>query len=241
MFCSKCGAEIKEGESFCSKCGNKVGKQIDLEEIKNVAAEKLQDGMSTIQEQTEAYQAKRKEELERESISQAEDVFVDSSEEQIAVLGGGYLSNFVHGGGLTKGFGIVTNKRFYFRGKCFQKVGGQYIRTNEEKSVDLPDITSSGFVYHQNILLMVLSIVMSVATVLLMGFGSYYINVSILFMALILTAIFWGFYFLSRKCIYEIQFAGGSIAVRASQYGIRETRKFDKEIRRAKDKAVNRG
>jgi len=235
MFCDKCGTEINEGKQFCSECGKKVDTPVNIEGIKNLASEKLQDGISTIKEQTESYQAYRKEELSREKIAGVEDVFVDENEQQIAVLGMGYLSSFIRGEGLSKGFAILSNKRFYFRGKCLRRSGIHYIKSSEERSVDLQDITSSGFVYYHNILLLVVAIISSVISLLsipALGIGGW----SALLLMVPVIIIFWVPYFLSRKRIYEVCFAGGVIALRASKYGIKETRKFDKKLRKEKDK-----
>ncbi len=250
MFCDKCGQELPEGSQFCDKCGNKVGRKTDFaDNAKAVASDMgdmLQSGMSIMKEQAENYQTKRKEELEREKINKVEDVFVDSSEKMVAVLGGGYLNNFIHGNGLRKGFGILSNKRFYFRGKCYHKVNSHYTKSNEERVVDLQDITSSGFVFSKNIILKIWAIVASLFDVFcLFGgitAGEYDSDMwaTLFFIGLAAVVVLWLIYFITKKCIYDISFAGGSIAVRASKYGIKETRKFDKMLRKEKDKAIGR-
>ena len=50
-------------------------------------------------------------------------MFVDANEQQIAVLGGNYLSNFLATGTIEKGFCVLSDKRVYFRGKCYYKSG----------------------------------------------------------------------------------------------------------------------
>lgn len=235
MFCDKCGTEISEGRKFCPECGKKVDAPIDVEGIKNFASEKLQGSISSIKEQTESYQAYRKEELSREKIAGAEDVFVDEKEQQIAVLGMGYLSSFIRGEGLSKGFAVLSDKRFYFRGKCLRKSGIHYIKSSEERSVDLQDITSSGFVYWHNILLLIIAITLSVTCLLTVPvLGVDMPSLIVMLMPVIIG--FWIPYFLSRKCIYEVCFAGGVIALRASKYGIKETHDFDQKLRKGKDK-----
>ena len=245
MFCEKCGQELPEGSKFCDRCGNKVGKKTDFaDNAKAVASEMgdmLQSGMTSLKEQTENYQAKRKEELEREKISKVEDVFVDSSEKMIAVLGGGYLQNFIRGNGLRKGFGILSNKRFYFKGECYNKINSHYTKSNEERTVDLQDITSSGFTYNRDVLLKILAILASILDVFCLVGGFADDAFAYLFLIdLVAVVILWLFYFLTKTCIYDISFAGGSIAIKASRYGIKETKKFDKMLRKAKDKTIGR-
>ncbi len=93
------------------------------------------------------------------NIRNVSELFVDQNEKQIAVLGAGYLSNLLNGGGLSKGFGILTSKRYYFSGKCFTKSGNHFIKTDEEWTVDLQDVTASGFCYIHHLSLLILSIV----------------------------------------------------------------------------------
>lgn len=79
-------------------------------------------------------------------------LFIDSSEKQIATLGSGYLQNFISTGAVANGFCVVSDKRVYFRGKCYYKSGTYYRQTKEERTVDLKDITGTGFTSTKNIL-----------------------------------------------------------------------------------------
>lgn len=55
---------------------------------------------------------------------------------------------------------MLTDKRFYFRGKCFAKMSGQYKTVDQEYAVDLEDITAADFVYARRFLLLLLAILL---------------------------------------------------------------------------------
>ena len=173
---------------------------------------------------------------EERTIKKVEELFVNEDEEQVAVLGGSYLQNMLHGGGLSKGFGVLTDKRYYFKGRCYTKQAGHFVKTDEEWCVDVKDITATGFIYKGRILLLLLAIAC-------LGFGIYgsaceadaiYFVVGFLLAGVLLFA-----YFCSKKGMYIVAFAGGSIGLDVSKYGgTKAVKAFDKKMRKAKDKAI---
>lgn len=221
MFCIKCGKKLPENANVCPYCGKEVKKsEINLSDVADYAGKQVNkavEGASAkAQESVEAY----KKEQEESKIRSVSDIIADSSEKQIAVLGGGYLSNMLHGGGLKKGFGILTDRRFYFKGKCFVKMGSAHRMVDEEYTVDLEDITATGFVYSRKFWLLILAIL-----------TCWTVIGGVLFFVL---------YWFMKRSFYEIYFAGGSICVDVSKYGgMREVRDFNKKLRVAKDKRKN--
>lgn len=218
MFCTKCGKKLPENANVCPNCGKEVKKsEINFSDVADYAGKQVNkavEGASVrAQESMEAYRR----EQEEQKINRVSDIIADPNEEQIAVLGGGYLSNMLHGGGLKKGFGILTDKRFYFKGKCFVKTAAGHRMVNEEYAIDLEDITATGFVYSRRFWLLLLAIL-----------TCWTVIGGILFFAL---------YWCMKRAFYEIYFAGGSICVNASKYGgMREVRAFNKMLRIAKDR-----
>lgn len=165
-------------------------------------------------------------------------MFVDANEQQIAVLGGNYLSNFLATGSIENGFCVLTDKRVYFRGKCYYKSGGDYKTRSEERMVDVKDITGTGFSETRLFSLKILAIA-SLAWLLfamISALNSKYVDGAALFASAVLPAILaWGAYFLVRLKVFEISFAGGRIAFKASQYDAAEMENFQKSVRKAKD------
>ena len=50
-------------------------------------------------------------------------ILVDQSESIVSTIGSNYLQNFLSGGTVSKGVGILTQKRFYYKGRNFSGAG----------------------------------------------------------------------------------------------------------------------
>lgn len=83
---------------------------------------------------------------EIEKLSQS---FASRDEKYIASLGNGYIMNYLTNGSMSKGFAFITDKRVYFKGSCLSGTGKNLVKTNEERTVDVKNITGSGFTYHR--------------------------------------------------------------------------------------------
>lgn len=260
MFCTKCGKELPEGANVCPNCGEKIEREVNFNDVfndvKDYAGQKAWQASKAIQGQTQQasasiqgkYQEFREEQKKVESsrkISDVHDLFVSSDEEQKAVIGGGYLSNLLSGGGLSKGFGILTNRRMYYRGKSYHKVGGRYMKTNEDCTLDLQDITSSGFTYTRRLWALILAILFGGRGILGMFVIAPYSEGIVLggillsiFIFLAMSIIFVLVFILLKKVIYTVTFAGGCLGINVSFFGISNVRDFDKALHKAKDERL---
>lgn len=173
-------------------------------------------------------------------------LFVDANEKEISTLGSNYLRNFLSTGSLENGFCTVTDKRVYFRGKCYTKSGNNYKSTKEEKTVDLKDVTGTGFTFIKHFGLMVLAILCTIWAVIfsfiivtsLPRLNDFEILPSFLyliFLAILPTIVLWGLYLFLKVKVFEISFAGGKIAFKASSYNENEVNNFQRALRQAKD------
>lgn len=227
MFCSNCGKEIPEGATKCSSCGMEIGNSnINFSDVANYAGDKINKAVSGVSEKTQAgFEAYKKEQNDRK-VNSLSDIIIDSQEEQIAVIGSSYLNNALRGGGLTKGFGILTDKRFYFRGKCYTKIAGQHKAIDEEYIVDLENITATGFVFSRRFLLLIMAV--------LAPFVCYYIEFPYAIIPVIALLVL---YYFTKMVMYEVYFEGGAVCVDVSKYGgMKEVKAFNKELRKAKDR-----
>lgn len=173
-------------------------------------------------------------------------LFVDANEKEIFTLGSNYLRNFLSTGSLENGFCTVTDKRVYFRGKCYTKSGNNYKSTKEEKTVDLKDVTGTGFTFIKRFWLMILAILCTIWAVVLTfslvaslpelneseGWSSILL---VIFVAILPTIVLWGLYWFLKVKVFEISFAGGKIAFKASSYNENEVNNFQRALRQAKD------
>lgn len=173
-------------------------------------------------------------------------LFVDANEKEISTLGSNYLRNFLSTGSLENGFCTVTDKRVYFRGKCYTKSGNNYKSTKEEKTVDLKDVTGTGFTFIKRFWLMILAILCTIWAVVLTfslvaslpELNDWEVLPSFLylfFLAILPTIVLWGLYWFLKVKVFEISFAGGKIAFKASSYNENEVNNFQRALRQAKD------
>ena len=182
------------------------------------------------------------------------DIFVDTNEMYITALGNNYLANYITSGQLKRGFAVLSNKRIYFKGKAYTKEGSRYTLSKEEKTVDLRDITGTGFTKIRNVSdLLISAISFGIVFILFMQrakllgimeedrFILLQIIIGLLFVASPITALaYLLFYFFYNISLFEIMFAGGKIAFDTKFYKEKYIKNFQSEIRRAKDNAVDK-
>ncbi len=239
MICNNCGCQVPDGIEICQNCGNNVSFQSGTQEVeygqyqtvqnnmnyKNQPVRGQNNSMSSIQYMSNQGQVRE--------LKDVEEILVDRNEKQIAVLGSNYVQNMMHGNGLKKGFGILTDKRYYFKGKCYSMRSGGYVKSNEEWCIDLKDITATGFNFVSSMFFAFLCIVSLIFLVI-------YFDSSELACCFGASAvIFFIVYILSKKGMYIVSFAGGSIALNIYEYGgLAPVKEFDKMLRRAKDATI---
>ena len=253
MFCQQCGNQLPEGVQVCPTCGASTAKSINFDDVKGFANKKGHELTSSVRNMSQDFKQQLEEEKEARKIREVSDIFVDPDEKQIAVLGSGYLRNLIQNGQLAKGFGILTDSRFYYRGKGFARIGKLMHKTDEERTVDLQDITASGFLYSRNTMLAALSVVLTVIAILLdvivynNAYSSWYASDSdvVLFWLTwigggIVVLAAWTLFIIYKRAVYQIFFAGGSISIKASVYGSRQLHDFDRQLRQAKDEKVRK-
>ncbi len=241
MFCTKCGTQMPEGANHCPNCGAAVDNgEINFSDVTNYATQKISGAVDVAKEQFDAgVEAYKKAKAERDLKNLAEFI-IEPDEEQVAALGSSYLDSWIHGGGFTKEFGILTNKRFYYRGRNFSG-GLRFLQSNrQEYSIDLENITATGFVFHQHLWLLILSVATFVISL-----GVMFISVvegdgdvtGLGFCILLGALIIFALYAITKKVMYEIHFEGGMLSLNVSKYGgVREVRGFNKKLRAEKDK-----
>ncbi|MBR1650642.1 MAG: SHOCT domain-containing protein [Lachnospiraceae bacterium] len=79
------------------------------------------------------------------------ELFVSAEEKYISSLGNGYFLNFLSDGAVKKAFAFISDKRVYFRGNCYTGRGKALLISEENRTVDIKDVTGSGFIYKRRI------------------------------------------------------------------------------------------
>ena len=172
--------------------------------------------------------------------------FVEDYETPLAELGQGFIQNYISSGDLSKAFAVVSERRVYFKGELYRKVKGRWKKGMEEKTVDLKDITGTGYESLRQLWLLILAICSPLYVIAIQwadGSIAYGLRNNCLaeqmlhpvwiIMFLIFVGIFLFLYFTKRKTIFRIEFAGGEIACPVSWYSKETVDKFQMDLRKA--------
>lgn len=177
-------------------------------------------------------------------IKDMSDIFVNPDEQQIATIGGGYFINLLHAGQLARGFGVLTDSRFYYRGKAYHQLKWMLYKTNEESTVELQDITATGFIFSKNIIFAAIAALLTLIELLLIVLGLFASPDNVIEYWLVtligacITVALWALYIWYRRAIYQVSYAGGMIAINASAYDMKQLHDFDRKLHQAKDEKV---
>lgn len=159
-------------------------------------------------------------------------MFISPTEVTVASIGSGFLQNVLTSGGVSKGSGILTQNRFYYKGTNFQAIGKSLKNSKEEGVVSLEDITFTRFVYTHNIG----ALIFAVMIFLLGSIFAIGEEESSYFFAALFPAIFFAMsYFISRKNLFLVAFPGGGFAFNATWYPVSEIREFQRQLHLLKD------
>lgn len=175
-----------------------------------------------------------------------EEIFMEPTEKLIATLGNNYIQNFFINGNISNGFAIVTNKRVYFKGNCYMREGKKFFKTNEERVVDLRDITGTGYIRTKQTWMLVLATILGICSLFLLAMiwegldrstieQAYGFLTGYLFCAVIGCITFAIVYKITCRNLFQIEFAGGKICFQTVWYDKKEIDDFQRQIRLTKD------
>jgi len=157
--------------------------------------------------------------------------FCSPDEWQITTLGSGYIANFLSGGGADKAGATLTNKRIYFSGNTFTfNDKGQLSSIKEQKIVNVRDVTGVGYKQHSPIQYIIYGAIALVLGVLLSELTSL-----ALMLGLVISIAFFAVFFLGRKTLLSVEYAGGNISFDARWLQSNEQDVFIRNIHLAKD------
>lgn len=180
MKCNKCGTKVTSKDKICPNCGAEIEKGTKKGRIYfciiagiilvlSVAIFKfnaiivlsilaivcvavfINKKILNLRKQNKNSKSIEEHDFSDQELKKFSEYFVSKNEKYISSLGNGYIMNFFANGSLKRGFAIVSDKRVYFRGSCFSGQGKTLKKTDEERTVDIKDVTGSGFVYHRYI------------------------------------------------------------------------------------------
>ncbi|MDE6679534.1 MAG: zinc ribbon domain-containing protein [Ruminococcus sp.] len=166
---------------------------------------------------------------ENKNSTDTNNLFFSSNEREIAVLGSSFLMNYISAGKISSGSCVLSDKRVYFKGKCYSREGGRLIKTAEESTVDIKDITASGFSYSSKAGIFILGCFFAILTFIMLIFISTFGD--FFYIGLLATIATFIVHSLTKVKLFYIAFAGGKIAFKASDYSHGEIQRFQKKLR----------
>lgn len=204
MYCKKCGCEIKADSKFCFQCGN----TLEAAPVPIVAPP-----------------------VEPSALN---DLFFDSTEKEIAFLGNSFLRSRISSGKMKKNSCVLSDKRIYFKGKCYNRSSGHFMKSTEESTVDVKDITASGFSSGSRIIFLFLAVIFLIASLCVLVVdmfvrieGMMLYGISFIPFSLVM----FGLYVCTKIKLFYIAFAGGKIEFNVSKHTRNELREFNKALR----------
>ncbi|MCM1328113.1 MAG: zinc-ribbon domain-containing protein [Ruminococcus sp.] len=220
--CPKCGEPLAEGDMFCGECGYRFDTPADTARNSSVQTRvepprsSYNYSSNTGNTSSSGYASAGN--AAQRSTGGGKNSFVDSDEYTVLTLGNGYLQNIVSSGGATKATAVLTQKRLYFSGICFEKSGRSWQKVKVSKIIDLEDITGTGFVNVTHILLLILTVlgfIGFIAMIILWAtddLSDHLIDVTLSFLFTGLPGIIFMLLWLKKRfTLFNVEYAGGKI------------------------------
>lgn len=163
-------------------------------------------------------------------------IFASSDERLVAILGNNVAQTFFANGRIKEGFAILSNRRLYFKGTCLLRQGNRFSKIHEERTVDVENITGTGFVHRDPVWLKVLAFIFAgLSTFCLIGALVDDYNSTTYFLVCLgfglLFLLFLLIYKSQKYTVFEVAFAGGGIGLDASWIEANEAQFFQKNIK----------
>jgi hypothetical protein len=164
--------------------------------------------------------------------------FFSPNEKRITMLGTGYAANFITDGTLQSAGATLTNKRIYFSGKAFHlDAKGKPIMTKKRKILNVRDVTGTGYELYEPIHYLISGAVGALGAV-----GAQvgeFLGMFGIATGLGIAAISIALYFIYRKTLMYIEYAGGNIAFDVRWFLDADLDNFVRNIHLVKDKMYN--
>lgn len=173
-------------------------------------------------------------------------LFVEPDERLEGVLGNNAAKTFISTGVLGNGFAVFTNKRMYFKGKCYTRKGKGFFKNMEERIVDLSDVTGTGFVHNQNLITKILFYIMAILFgilglnplfwIIYFATGEKWAFYLALALPLPIPLLFYYLYKAFNYSLFEVSYAGGGIGFDLHWISKSEAAEFQKKLQAAKSR-----
>lgn len=161
-------------------------------------------------------------------------LFASPEEHLVAILGNNMAQKFFATGAIEEGFAVLSDRRLYFKGTCLLRRGRRFSKIHEERTVDVVNVTGTGFVHIDPAALKWIAYVcwglggfFLLSFVVATSFAPVIYGLLFGLIGLILRLI----YRAKKRTIFEVAFAGGGIGLDASWIDVQEAEFFQKNIK----------
>lgn len=168
-------------------------------------------------------------------------IFTSPTEKFVTALGNNYVQSFITSGNISNGFAVVSDKRVYFKGTAYYREGKKLKKRNEERIIDLQDVTGTGYTLCKQLGFLLTFIISTIIAVLAIVIVVVLESEDLLFIAgaCLLTGLAFLFmYFTNLMNLFEISSSGAVICFDTSWYNKEEIDDFQKHLRLAKDNYI---
>ncbi|MCL2603109.1 MAG: hypothetical protein FWD90_01355 [Defluviitaleaceae bacterium] len=180
-------------------------------------------------------------------------MFIDPNETFICAVGNVAAESFISTGKLKEAYGVLTNKRVYYRGRELTTSAAKLRFGEASHIVDIKDVTGTGYVTLKPIGLLFTGIVAFICA-LIIGIAVSFVEPAFgqpqdfleranaapfIFVGLLILGIFIMFYIISRRTYLEIKYAGGAIGLDVVISAQHEVVAFQRNLILMKDKLNN--
>ena len=155
------------------------------------------------------------------------DILVNSKEAVLDCLGNSTVVNLLANGMLTSKYMVLSQKRIYYKGKSF--LG--FLKFEEEKIVDIEDVTGSGFIeVKPSWMILVIALFM-----ILIAGGMAASMTYVTAIGIIGAVLFIILYFLNRRLLFVVFYSGGSMTADMKFVSKERAVQFNKTLRMQKE------
>lgn len=202
----------------------------------------------------------RTQEQESRFEQKIKESFVEPDENLIKILGTNMAKTYFSTGILGNGFAILSDKRMYFKGRCYIRKRKGFFKKMEEKVVDLDNVTGSGFIHNKNMVTTILYYVTLGLFSLCSVFNMFLIPIILWIIyfrsgkewakdvAIILcciqsvglVALFYVLYKAFNYSLFEVSYAGGGMAFELSWITKEDSDTFNKTLQKTKSEYIKK-
>ncbi len=155
-----------------------------------------------------------------------DDIFISADEHVVATIKNGMAINLLTGEGIKSEKAIVSNKRVYYRNMKVNVGKGSAANNSNagDYVVNIKDVTGTRITSNNPWGLLVFAALLLIAAI-----------AAKIYALILVTLIFAAMYFLSRRTLLEVQYAGGVIRFDLKGYSMKNVRAFRNAIYTVKD------